>query len=88
MIFLLRSGSNVNSRDISGSTAIHRLTGNFASKLTHRLAHILITEFGADINATNRIGDTPLSYAVALPNGMPLKGQIPHASRLSVFVLR
>jgi hypothetical protein len=59
MVFLLESGTNVNSRGNSGNTAIHLLTKQHASKLTLYLAHILITEFGADVDVVNRSGSTP-----------------------------
>jgi ankyrin repeat protein len=79
MTFLLQSGTNVNSRDISGCTVIHLLTGNFASKLTLRLAHILITEFGADVDIVNRYGYTPL-FGVVSARNMTLQGPFQLAS--------
>jgi hypothetical protein len=60
LVFLLRSGTDVNSRDSSGSTALFYLTGHGASEFTLRLAQILIKDFGADVNAVNRTGQTPL----------------------------
>jgi hypothetical protein len=73
MTFLLQSGTNVNSRDISGRTAIHFLTGRYASKLSFRLAHILITEFDAEVDAVDRLGYSPL-YSV-VTEYMTLQGQ-------------
>jgi ankyrin repeat protein len=63
MVFLVQSGTNVNSRDISGATALFHLTGPYASELTHRLAERLITDFGADVNAVNREGHTAIYNA-------------------------
>jgi hypothetical protein len=75
MTFLLQSGTNVNSRDIAGNNAINILTRNYATKLTFRLAHILITEFGADVDNINRRGFTPLFGVVSAPSRMEQKAR-------------
>jgi ankyrin repeat protein len=55
-------GSNVNGRDAGGNTALHRLSSGFYDIGKVEGMASLITS-GADVNATNNLGQTPLHVA-------------------------
>ena len=55
-------GSNVDSRDADGNTALHRLcTGFYDVSKVEGMSSLLAS--GADVNATNNLGQTPLHVA-------------------------
>ena len=54
----LDAGADVNAKDDSGWTPLHRA----ASKVHNKIAKLLIEE-GADVNAVNKDGLAPLDYA-------------------------
>jgi ankyrin repeat protein len=59
---LTGAGGNVEQRDADGNTALHRLgTGFYDSTKTERMASLI--DSGADIDATNNLGQTPLFLA-------------------------
>jgi hypothetical protein len=62
--FLLDSGADVMMRDETGRTALHYWGGrsDFCSDSPARIAELLINN-GADIDATNNLGQTPLIQA-------------------------
>jgi ankyrin repeat protein len=57
--YLQEHGDEVNSADKSGFTALH-----FAAQEQHAAVAVVLIEAGADLNARNRFGNTPLSVAL------------------------
>ena len=49
----------MNARDLAGHTPLFSCTGMLGNGLTLKIAELLL-KHGADINATNRMGCTPL----------------------------
>lgn len=61
-------GSNVDERDADGNTALHRLcTGYYDVGKVERMVSLIAS--GADVNATNNLGQTPLHIASEKING-------------------
>ena len=59
---LQQSGNGLNERDADGNTALHRLcTGFYEMSKVESMASLIAS--GADINATNNLGQTPLHLA-------------------------
>jgi ankyrin repeat protein len=59
---LQQSGNGLDERDADGNTALHRLcTGAYDISKAEKMAALI--ESGADINATNNLGQTPLHIA-------------------------
>jgi ankyrin repeat protein len=59
---LQQSGNGLNERDADGNTALHRLcTGFYDISKTEQMAGLI--DSGADVNATNNLGQTPLHIA-------------------------
>jgi ankyrin repeat protein len=57
---LFKAGANVNARDAGGSNALH-VAANFRGDLD--LLKLLLDQ-GANVNAVNRVGQTPLTLAL------------------------
>jgi ankyrin repeat protein len=62
--FLKTPGINVNFKDSKGKTPLHSLLGTPGNKTTVETIRQLIAK-GADVNATNNTGDTPLHYVAS-----------------------
>ncbi|MDD5140956.1 MAG: ankyrin repeat domain-containing protein [Verrucomicrobiales bacterium] len=65
---LQQSGNGLNERDADGNTALHRLcTGLYDVNKVESMASLIAS--GANINATNNLGQTPLHLAAQKING-------------------
>jgi hypothetical protein len=56
---LLAAGARIDARDIMGCSALHHATAYVGNTVSLRVARILLLH-GANINAQNRLGNTPL----------------------------
>ena len=65
IMYLLDEGSNVEAKDLAGHTPLHHCVTRLANTLTLQIAKILVDAGGADVNAVNRFGATPLFEPVA-----------------------
>lgn len=59
---MISRGARVNAKDFAGHTPLHLCTGLFSNSLSLEIARVLL-ENGADPNARNRFGATPLFEA-------------------------
>jgi hypothetical protein len=58
---LIASGADVNIRDVSGNTPLHTAASN-----NNILMIKMLTSRGTDLKATNKKGETPLYYSIAI----------------------
>ena len=64
---LIEYGVNVHARDIAGYTALHFCTNINSSRITFKIGQVLL-KHGADINARNRFGCSPLFEPIMAGN--------------------
>ena len=62
LLRLLSLGADVNVKDVAGYTPLHHCAQMYSNDVTLALAQILL-KAGANVDAKNRFGDTPLMYA-------------------------
>lgn len=62
---LIEFGANVNAKDISGYSCIHKCTTMVANDISLEIALLLIKS-GADCNAVNRAGSLPILEPIML----------------------
>jgi hypothetical protein len=65
--FLLEQGTHVDCRDFCGYTPLHHCTGVFGNERSLKFAQYFVAQ-GADVNARNRFGATPLFAPVMSDN--------------------
>jgi len=86
MYFLLRAGSAANRRNKSGKTALHLVFRKFYNTSVDSLVCLLLLH-GADVNATDLLGRTPLHLCCAACSALFQKNHdrstIPARSRIS-----
>jgi hypothetical protein len=63
---LLEHGTDVDCRDVGGHTPLHHCTGQFGTDRSLKFAQYFLAQ-GADVNAKNRFGATPL-FAPVMSN--------------------
>lgn len=80
---LLENGADTEAIDKEGNTALHYAAGTSAFRDLSQIAHVLC-EFGANVNARNIRGDTPIFIAIASYNWHCADYLIDRGAQLSI----